>query len=88
MASIEDLPAKVGLKDSDDFHIISAITSLEPLIEKYAARDPGQNIQVYLTYKDNKSGENNALQETLEKNREETIKMHISKFEELGKCSY
>ena len=83
ITSTEDLPAKVGLKDSDDFHIISAVTSLDPLIEKYAARDPGQNIQVYLTYREDE--ERKALLKTVEKNRVEKIEMSLSKFDELGK---
>ena len=74
-----------GLKDSDDFHIISTSSALDHLIEKYSAREPGQSIQVYLTYKDNKSEENVALLQTFGKNRAENVVSHVSKFDELGK---
>ena len=77
--------AEVGLKDSDDFHIISTISALDTLIEKYSVRDPGQNIQVYLTYKYDKSEENIALLQSFGKNRWKNIITHISKFDELGK---
>ena len=80
-----DFEAKVGLKDSDDFHIISTSSALDHLIEKYSARDPGQSIQVYLTYRDNKSEENVALLQTFRKNRAENVITHVSKFDELGK---
>ena len=80
-----DFEAKVGLKDSDDFHIISAISAMDTLIEKYSARDPGQNIQVYLTYTDNTSEENIALLQAFGKNPAENVITHGSKFDELGK---
>ena len=70
-----------GLKDSDNFHIISTSSALDNLIEKYS----GQSIQVYLTYRDNKSEENVALLQTFGKNRAENVVSHVSKFDELGK---
>ena len=64
-----------------------SLRTVDNLIQRYEARDPGQNIQVYLTYKDKKSEKNFALQEIFQnfgKKRGEFIKTHISKFEELG----
>ena len=78
-----DFEAKVSLKESDDFHIISTITPLDHLIKKYSDRDPDQNIQVYLTYRDNK--ENVAMLQTFRKNQGENIVIHVSKLDELGK---
>ena len=58
---------------------------MDHLIKKYKTQD--QNIQVYLTYKDKKSEENLALRDTFQafgKGKKEHVKLHISKFEELG----
>ena len=82
-----DFEAKVSLKESDDFHIISTITPLDHLIKKYSGRDPDQNIQVYLTYRDKQSEENLALRDTFQafvKGKGENVKFHISKYEDQG----
>jgi hypothetical protein len=64
-----------------------SLLTVDHLIKKYSARDPGQNIQVYLTYKDNKSEENVALRDmfqTFGKGKGGNVKIQISTFEELG----
>ena len=64
-----------------------SLRTVDLLIQRYETQDPGQNIQVYLTYKDNKSEENLALLEifqTFRKGKGEHVKFHISKYEELG----
>ena len=65
-----------------------SLRTVDNLIQRYEARDPGQNIHVYLTYRGSKSEENLALQDTFQafgKGKGENVKLHISKFEDLGK---
>ena len=64
-----------------------SLRTVDNLIQRYEARDPGQNIQVYLTYRENKSEENLALRDTFQafgKGKGDNVKLHISKFEDLG----
>ena len=60
---------------------------MDHLIKRYKTKDLVQNIHVYLTYKDINSEENLALRDTFQafgKGKKEHVKLHISKFEELG----
>ena len=64
-----------------------SLRTVDHLIKRYSGRDPGQNIQVYLTYRDKESEENLALRNTFQafgKGKGENVKLNISKFEELG----
>ena len=86
IGGITNFPAaEVGLMNSDDFHIIYDLNALNHLIGEYSARDPGQNIHVYLTYKEKKSEEKSALLETIGKSLDGNIKKTVSQFDELGK---
>ena len=71
--------------DSDGFHIIYDVNALNHLIKEFSAKDPGQNIHVYLTYKEKKSEEKSALLETIGKSLDGNIKKTVSQFDELGK---
>ena len=60
---------------------------MDHLIKRYKTKDLGHNIHVYLTYKDINSEENLALRDTFQafgKGKKEHVKLHISKFEDLG----
>ena len=64
-----------------------SLRTVDLLIQRYETRDPGQNIQVYLTYKDKQSEENLALRDTFQafgKGKAENVKFQISKFDDLG----
>ena len=70
--------------DSDGFHIIYDVNALNHLIKEFSAKDPGQNIHVYLTYTDKKSEEKSALLETIGKSLDGNIKKTVSQFDEMG----
>ena len=67
-----------------------SLLTVKHLIRRYREKDPSQNIQVYLTYRNQTSEENSALEKLFKSVRDErkgddNVTFHISTFENLGK---
>ena len=67
-----------------------SLITVDHLIRRYLESDPSQNIQVYLTYRNQSSEENSALEEDVfqlfsKRKRNGNATFHISTFDNLGR---